>query len=148
MFLGTADATKFQITEVLDKEQLSTAVGGFCAAVSLNDGMVLQTTTTITAVLGFPRDMWHGRSFIDFVHPKDRTTFTNKITSTVMLPFDLKNQPLKPGATSTTTSLREHGGNFFCRLRMYNSLKQVKFDNDFLIKIGSSHFSGKIQCQG
>ena len=48
----------------MDKEQLSTGVGGFCAAVSLNDGMVLQTTTTITDILGFPKDMWHGRSLI------------------------------------------------------------------------------------
>ena len=139
---GTADATKYQITEVLDKEQLSTAVGGFCAAVSLNDGMVLQTTTTITAVLGFPRDMWHGRSFIDFVHPKDRTTFTNKITNTVMLPFgdNLKtptpSQASKAGgvppvsvrsANTGCLTPNDQGGNFFCRLRMYNSLKQGKF---------------------
>ena len=61
---GTVEATKFQISEVLDKEQLSTAVGGFCSAVSLNDGMVMQTTSSITAVLGFPKDMWIGRSFI------------------------------------------------------------------------------------
>ena len=62
------EATKCrQITEVLDKQQLSTALGGFCAAVSLNDGMVLQTTPTITDVLGFPKDMWHGRSFIGIV---------------------------------------------------------------------------------
>ena len=128
---GTAvDATKCQITEVLDKEQLSTAVGGFCAAVSLNDGMVLQTTTTITAVLGFPKDMWHGRSFIDFVHSMDRTTFTDKITSTVMLPFgDLKNG--QSGKTSTVRSAglipADAGHSFFCRLRTYNSLKKGKF---------------------
>lgn len=131
---GTVEATKFQITEVLDKEQSSTAVGGFCAAVSLNDGMVMQTTTTITAVLGFPKDMWHGRSFIDFVHPKDRITFTNKITSTVMLPFGgqgkVSNAPGPPGGGvvdggASNGSLS--GGNFFCRLRMYNSLKQGKF---------------------
>ena len=135
------EATKCeQITKVLDKEQLSTAVGGFCAAVSLNDGMVLQTTPTITAVLGFPKDMWHGRSFIDFVHPMDRTTFTNKITSTVMLPFgDLNKNPSKmekeegAGAGKTSTVMRssvalfDASHSFFCRLRMYNSLKQGKF---------------------
>lgn len=133
---AAVDATKCQITEVLDKEQLSTAVGGFCAAVSLNDGMVLQTTTTITAVLGFPKDMWHGRSFIDFVHSKDRTTFTNKITSTVMLPFgDLKNG--QSGCKTSTvnrcsTGLVQAaetaaGHSFFCRLRTYNSLKKGKY---------------------
>ena len=125
---AAVDATKCQITEVLDKEQLSTAVGGFCAAVSLNDGMVLQTTTTITEVLGFPKDMWHGRSFIDFVHSKDRTTFTNKITSTVMLPFgDLKNQSGKTSTVRSTGLVSEAGHSFFCRLRTYNSLKKGNY---------------------
>ena len=131
---GAVEATKFQITEVLDKEQLSTAVGGFCAAVSLNDGMVMQTTSTITAVLGFPKDMWIGRSFIDFVHPKDRTTFTNKITSTVMLPFGDQTSK-SPGNKSAKIQARVgrdgsngDGGNFYCRLRMYNSLRQGKFN--------------------
>lgn len=38
----------------------------------MHDGVILSTTTTLTESLGFPRDMWLGRSFIDFVHPKDR----------------------------------------------------------------------------
>lgn len=50
-------------------------------------GMVMCTTSSITAILGYPRDMWNGRSFIDFVHPKDRLTFTNTITSGITLPF-------------------------------------------------------------
>jgi hypothetical protein len=50
-------------------------------------GMVMCTTSSITSILGYPRDMWNGRSFIDFVHPKDRLTFTNTITSGVTLPF-------------------------------------------------------------
>ena len=130
---ATVDANKIQISEVLDKEQNSTAVGGFCAAVSLNDGMVMQTTQTITTVLGFPKDMWHGRSFIDFVHPKDRTTFTNKITSTVMLPFGEKNSvkiTTSQSGVTTDNSGRfcRDGENFYCRLRMYNSLKQGKFN--------------------
>lgn len=39
----------------------------------MHDGVVLFTTPHITDSLGFPRDMWLGRSFIDFVHPKDRS---------------------------------------------------------------------------
>lgn len=50
-------------------------------------GIVMYTTDTITSILGYPKDMWVGRSFIDFVHPKDRTTFTNQITNSVTLPF-------------------------------------------------------------
>lgn len=45
---------------------------GFCCVMSMADGIVLYTTPSITNSLEFPRDMWLGRSFIDFVHPKDR----------------------------------------------------------------------------
>lgn len=54
---------------------------GFATAVSLEDGVVVHITPHIKKVLGFPKDMWIGRSFIDFVHPKDRIAFANHITS-------------------------------------------------------------------
>ncbi len=60
---------------------------GLTDAGTLLPGMVMCTTSTITSILGYPRDMWNGRSFIDFVHPKDRLTFTNTITSGITLPF-------------------------------------------------------------
>ncbi|XP_017871031.1 PREDICTED: period circadian protein isoform X2 [Drosophila arizonae] len=53
----------------------------FCCVISMHDGVVLYTTPSITDVLGFPRDMWLGRSFIDFVHLKDRATFASQITT-------------------------------------------------------------------
>lgn len=71
-----------QITDYLDREQGTDK--GFSAAVSLNDGRVICTTTSIVAMLGYPKDMWNGRSFIDFVHPKDRATFNNQITRGVI----------------------------------------------------------------
>lgn len=55
--------------------------------ISMHDGVVLVTTPNITDILGFPRDMWLGRSFIDFVHPKDRATFASQITSGVAVPY-------------------------------------------------------------
>lgn len=51
------------------------------------DGVVLYTTPSLTAVLGFPKDMWLGRSFIDFVHPKDRETFSSQVTTGIALPL-------------------------------------------------------------
>lgn len=51
------------------------------------DGVVLYTTPSLTSVLGFPKDMWLGRSFIDFVHPKDRETFSTQITTGIALPL-------------------------------------------------------------
>lgn len=56
---------------------------GFCCVISMYDGIVLFTSPTITESLGFPKDMWLGRSFIDFVHPKDRHTFASQISSGV-----------------------------------------------------------------
>lgn len=51
------------------------------------DGVVLYTTPSLTTVLGFPKDMWLGRSFIDFVHPKDRETFSSQVTTGIALPL-------------------------------------------------------------
>lgn len=50
------------------------------------DGVVLYTTPSLTAALGFPKDMWLGRSFIDFVHPKDRETFSTQVTAGIAFP--------------------------------------------------------------
>lgn len=77
----------------LNSTETTTKVGekvvqeGFCCVISMHDGVVLFTTPSITECLGFPRDMWLGRSFIDFVHPKDRSTFANQITSGIAVPF-------------------------------------------------------------
>ncbi|XP_071052691.1 period circadian protein isoform X2 [Onthophagus taurus] len=60
---------------------------GFCCVISMYDGVVLYTTPSLTSVLGFPKDMWLGRSFIDFVHPKDRETFSSQITTGVAEPL-------------------------------------------------------------
>lgn len=60
---------------------------GFCCIISMYDGVVLYTTPSLTAVLGFPKDMWLGRSFIDFVHPKDRETFSSQVTTGIALPL-------------------------------------------------------------
>lgn len=51
------------------------------------DGVVLYTTPNLTTVLGFPKDMWLGRSFIDFVHPKDRETFSSQVSTGIASPL-------------------------------------------------------------
>lgn len=71
---------------VKTRSEKNTHEEGFSCVISMYDGVVLFTTPTITESLGFPRDMWLGRSFIDFVHPKDRHTFANQISSGV--PFE------------------------------------------------------------
>lgn len=61
---------------------------GFCCVISMYDGVVLYTTPSLTAALGFPKDMWLGRSFIDFVHPKDRDTFSSQVTAGIAFPHN------------------------------------------------------------
>uniref|UniRef100_A0A7G3A994 Period circadian protein n=5 Tax=Lutzomyia TaxID=252607 RepID=A0A7G3A994_LUTLO len=84
---------------------------GFCCVISMHDGVVLFTTPSITDSLGFPRDMWLGRSFIDFVHPKDRATFASQITSGVAVPFsETKGGQHKDNRNSLFVMLRRYRG--------------------------------------
>lgn len=53
----------------------------------MHDGVVLYTTPSLTAVLGFPKDMWLGRSFIEFIHQKDREVFASQITNGLAVPL-------------------------------------------------------------
>ena len=86
---------------------------GFCVAVSMNNGMVVHTTPSLTSVLGYPKDMWIGRSIIDFVHPKDREYFISQVTDNINLPMEKIKSP----------NIRNKSRNFFCRIRMYSGLK-------------------------
>lgn len=77
----------------------------------MHDGIVLFTTPNITVSLGFPRDMWLGRSFIDFVHPKDRATFASQITSGVAVPFsEYRSNSNKDTRNSLYVLLRRYRG--------------------------------------
>ncbi|KAM7349376.1 period circadian regulator isoform 1-T1 [Cochliomyia hominivorax] len=83
----------------------------FCCVISMHDGIVLYTTPSITDVLGFPRDMWLGRSFIDFVHTKDRATFASQITTGI------------PIAESRSSMPKDARSTFCVMLRRYRGLK-------------------------
>jgi len=76
----SCDSNLKSIIEVIGKESVC-GQDEFNAVVSLNDGKVLYTTPTLSDALGFPKDMWVGRSFIDFIHKKDKVAFANHITS-------------------------------------------------------------------
>lgn len=90
---------------------------GFCCVISMHDGVVLFTSPTITESLGFPRDMWLGRSFIDFVHPKNRHTFANQISSGV---------PFVESRDGNNLS-RESKNYMYVMLRKYRGLKNFGF---------------------
>lgn len=87
----------------------------FCCVISMHDGIVLYTTPSITDVLGFPRDMWLGRSFIDFVHLKDRATFASQITTGI------------PIAESRGSTPKDARSTFCVMLRRYRGLNSGGF---------------------
>lgn len=91
---------------------------GFCCVISMHDGVVLFTTPSITSSLGFPSDMWLGRSFIDFVHPKDRSTFASQITSKVVVPL---------GESKSGAGHKDQKNSLYVMLRKYRGLKSAGF---------------------
>nr|BAL72156.1 PERIOD, isoform 2 [Apteronemobius asahinai] len=114
--LNVADLEEKEITSDSNRsndEPIVQTENEFSTIVSLNDGVVMYTTSTITSVLGFPKDMWLGRSFIDFVHPKDRMAFASHITTGVSLPVE-ENQ------CKVSLVAKE---SFYCCLRQYRGLK-------------------------
>ncbi|TGZ43164.1 Period circadian protein [Temnothorax longispinosus] len=100
-------------------DSTSQANEGFCAVISMHDGLVLYTTPSICTALGYLKDAWIGRSFIDYVHPKDKTTLADQITSGIASP-----QEESKGINGRRASL-------FCGLRRftrYNVLKGYRAD--------------------
>ncbi|CAF4744706.1 unnamed protein product [Pieris macdunnoughi] len=94
---------------------------GFSCVISMQDGVVMYTTSSLTNTLGYPREMWIGRSFIDFVHPRDRNTFASQITNGVAIPKIVHRTHHKDNiklsfSTSSTLST------MVCRLRQYRGL--------------------------
>ena len=65
--------------------------GGFALAISMRDGSVIEVTPAVTDVIGFPKDMLLGQSFIDFVYPKDSINFYSKIIHGLKMPFGNEN---------------------------------------------------------
>nr|XP_037872645.1 period isoform X3 [Bombyx mori] len=96
---------------VTSRSNLICYTDGFSCVISMHDGIVMYTTSSLTAILGFPKDMWIGRSFIDFVHPRDRSTFASQITSGLAVP-----------KTANAQSPGNSGSTMVCRIRRYRGL--------------------------
>ncbi|KAF5282787.1 hypothetical protein FQR65_LT02784 [Abscondita terminalis] len=100
----------------IDKINTAEPKNGFCCVTSMYDGVVLYTSPSLTSVLGFPKNMWLGRSFSDFLHPKDRDTFSNQITNGVAIPMI--------DGVGKTEDVR---CSFYACLRKYRGLKSSGF---------------------
>ncbi|KAK7071956.1 hypothetical protein SK128_016114, partial [Halocaridina rubra] len=91
---------------------------GFTAAINAKDGTVLHVSPTITEVLGFPRDMLIGQSFIDFVYPRDSIHLSTTI---------LHGMNSALSSEAVRASKDPNGIQVYCRMRMYHGLKTSGF---------------------
>ncbi|XP_035429380.2 period circadian protein isoform X7 [Spodoptera frugiperda] len=89
---------------------------GFSCVISMHDGVVMYATSSLTTTLGFPKDMWIGRSFIDFVHPRDRNTFASQITNGLAVPKIVNGTQEKVQSPANSVST------MVCRIRRYRGL--------------------------
>ncbi|XP_011171926.2 period circadian protein isoform X2 [Solenopsis invicta] len=88
-------------------DSTSQANEGFCAVISMHDGLVLYTTPSICTALGYRKDAWIGRSFIDYVHPKDKSTLSDRISSDITSPQDERSKDINERRTSLFCGLRK-----------------------------------------
>ncbi|CAB3252738.1 unnamed protein product [Arctia plantaginis] len=95
---------------VVDRSTPAFCSDGFSCVISMHDGVVMYTTSSLTATLGFPKDMWIGRSFIDFIHPRDRSTFASQITSGLAVPKIVNAQSPANSISSMVCRIRRYRG--------------------------------------
>ncbi|XP_013162045.1 PREDICTED: period circadian protein isoform X1 [Papilio xuthus] len=112
-------ATKSPVHKTLENTTNRTPLpfpDGFSCVISMQDGVVMYTTSSLTSTLGFPKDMWVGRSFIDFVHPRDRSAFASQITNGLAIPKNVNGTQEKvPERDNLVSSM-------VCRIRRYRDL--------------------------
>ncbi|KAI4503566.1 hypothetical protein M0802_000969 [Mischocyttarus mexicanus] len=97
----------------------SQANDGFCAVISMHDGLVLYITPSICTALGYSKDAWIGRSFINYVHSKDKTTLADQIKNGLV-----SSQEDRPkGINGRRTSL-------FCGLRKSTNIENGTLNKD------------------
>ncbi|XP_026332601.1 period circadian protein isoform X3 [Hyposmocoma kahamanoa] len=99
-----------------ESHPVSCPADGFFCEISMRDGVVMYTTPSLTTTLGYPKDMWVGRSFIDFVHPRDRKTFASQISSRWTVPKNDNDTVVKAPSLNNTVSM------MVCRIRCHRGL--------------------------
>lgn len=79
-----------QLKEIIQSNEVRDDSFGF--VISMNDGLIINTSNNIHKVMGYPKDMGQGRSFIDFIHPKDHMSFMRYVTSVLIDPCKISKQ--------------------------------------------------------
>ncbi|XP_023944074.2 period circadian protein isoform X3 [Bicyclus anynana] len=112
--------TPTPLTFVTSKPNSNQISDGFTCVISMQDGIVMYTTASVTTALGYPKDMWIGRSFMDFLHQRDRNTFASQISSGLVVVAAPKQQV--DGTKGKATPFGELMSTMVCRIRRYKGL--------------------------
>ncbi|XP_029344822.1 period isoform X2 [Acyrthosiphon pisum] len=100
-----------QFCEIIESNDVQN--DSFGVIVSMNDGLIIDISNSIDKSMGCPKDMWKDKSFIDFIHPNDRMTFVNHMTSILTDPYIIT----RGDGVSAVTYLRpKTNDGFYCNM--------------------------------
>ncbi|XP_060874807.1 period circadian protein homolog 2 isoform X3 [Metopolophium dirhodum] len=106
--LKDQDTQFYEIIESNDVQNDS-----FGVIVSMTDGLIIDISNSINKSMDCPKDMWKDKSFIDFIHPNDRMTFVNHMTSILTDPYIIT----RGDGVSAVTYLRpKTNDGFYCNM--------------------------------
>lgn len=54
----------------------------------MTDGLVVYTTMSLETPLGYSKNDWIGKSFVDFIRPEDKTIFLDRVNGIAMSQYD------------------------------------------------------------
>lgn len=94
MFAGlkTLNEEEIRLKDMIDTDEVYD--DKFGVVISMNDGLIINTSDSIYQSMGYPKNMWQGRSFIDFIHPKDRISFVSYVTSVLTDPSTISKKSM------------------------------------------------------
>ncbi|CAH1738264.1 period circadian protein isoform X1 [Aphis gossypii] len=100
-----------QFKEIIESNEVKN--DSFGVVVSMANGLIINISNSIHKSMGYSKEMWKDRAFIDFIHPNDRITFVNYMTSILIDPCTIS----RGDGVSTVTYLRpKTNDGFYCNM--------------------------------
>lgn len=100
------DEQDLQFKEIIESNDVHN--DSFGVVVSMTNGLIINISNSIQKSMGYPKDMWQDRSFIDFIHPNDRMTFVSYMTSILTDPCTISRGGMFIEYIILTTSKLHH----------------------------------------
>ncbi|XP_025207496.1 period circadian protein [Melanaphis sacchari] len=102
---------ELQFKEIIESNDVKN--NSFGVVVSMTNGLIINISNSVHKSMGYSKEMWKDRAFIDFIHPNDRITFVNHMTSILVDPCTIS----RGDGVSTVTYLRpKTNDGFYCNM--------------------------------